>query len=484
MTGSEPSGPAAAPSRPPAAGALGPYSPEQQTALVLTGAGTAGAYHAGVLRALEEAGVKIDIVGAHGVGVIGGLFAAVDGAHRLWDDKGLWRSRSVSKMYGWAPSVRMAAGALALAGVAVAVPILAVALGLLVYPIDLLAKMAGLQRAGGPVAAYLGLVQAAFAPEALPTWLPRIVFLLLSAAAVPAAVVAWRGVRGRRARGRVWWRLVPPPLSAARASALCWTAMWDLVRGATRLRQPPLAELGRRYVELVGENLGQPGFKELLLVVHDVDARRDLVFALVAEPRRRSLVRRSTTRETEERRAEVFDLSGLARDHLADVVAGALALPVASEPGWITFGPDTYWRGETHRLCDRPGSLVRVLHELIDLGAGQIVLASAAPDLLGPHALTPPRLDGRGRVGEYLQSAETAAVREAARLVASAGARLFIIRPAHNPVGPLDFAGAFDDRSDRRSALDELMARGYQDAYEQFIEPVVGASGEGVGGGS
>ena len=38
------------------------YSPQRRTALVLTGTGTAGAYHAGVLRALHEAGVKLDIV--------------------------------------------------------------------------------------------------------------------------------------------------------------------------------------------------------------------------------------------------------------------------------------------------------------------------------------------------------------------------------------------------------------------------------------
>ena len=59
--------------------------------------------------------------------------------------------------------------------------------------------------------------------------------------------------------------------------------------------------------------------------------------------------------------------------------------------------------------------------------------------------------------------------------------RLFTIRPEHNPIGPFDFSGGFDDRSDRRQPLAELMSRGYADAYHQFIEPVVGASGERVG---
>ena len=34
--------------------------------------------------------------------------------------------------------------------------------------------------------------------------------------------------------------------------------------------------------------------------------------------------------------------------------------------------------------------------------------------------------------------------------------------------------------SDRWTDLTELMNRGYEDAYRQFIEPVVGASGEQI----
>ena len=69
-----------------------PYSTRLRTALVLIGTGTAGAYHAGVLRALHEAGVKLDVIAGRGIGAIGALFAAVDGAPRLWDEKGFWRA--------------------------------------------------------------------------------------------------------------------------------------------------------------------------------------------------------------------------------------------------------------------------------------------------------------------------------------------------------------------------------------------------------
>ncbi len=141
--------------------------------------------------------------------------------------------------------------------------------------------------------------------------------------------------------------------------------------------------------------------------------------------------------------------------------------------------PTRYWRGETHRLCDRPAALLRLLAELSEIGVRQAIVVSAAPELKGPHALSRPRADGRGRLGDYLQSTEAAIVRDAVRAIESP--RLFIVRPDHNPVGPFDFVGGYDDRSARRQPLSELMSHGYEDAYHQFIEPVVGASGDRVG---
>ena len=109
------------------------------------------------------------------------------------------------------------------------------------------------------------------------------------------------------------------------------------------------------------------------------------------------------------------------------------------------------------------------------------MLVSAAPESPGPHALARPRLDGRARLGEFVQSSEAAILRDAT--TTTGGVRMFTIRPSHNPIGPFDFAGGFDDRSHRPQGLGELMNRGYEDAYHQFIEPVVGASGERVGKG-
>lgn len=448
------------------------YSPQRRTALVFSGTGADGAYHAGALRALHEAGVKIDLVAGRGVGVIGALFAAVDGGQRLWDEKGFWRSASVPRLYGWRLAPKVAGWALALSVAIVALPIAAVAIGLMVFPIDFLLKILGASGAPGLVSTYLSFAESAFAPTALPTWLPRLVLLVLGTAAVIALVDGLRSA-DRRLRGGAWWRLVRAPFDRDVIVAQCWHALWDLIRGAAPLAEPPAAELARRYTEMLAENIGQPGFRELVMVAHDVDAHRDLVFALVAEGRRRELLRRPTNEAAEARRAEVFDLAGVDRPHLADAVAGALTLPLATDWHHATFNPSGYWRGETHRLMDRPASLVRLIDELIELGIQQILLVAASPLQPGPHALSRARLDPRGRLGELLQSTEAAVVHDAT--TTTAGVKIFTIRPTHNPVGPFDFVGGYDDRSHRRQPLAELIGRGYEDAYHQFIEPVVGA---------
>ena len=86
-----------------------PYSPSRRTALVLTGTGAHGAYHAGVLRALQEAGVKIDLIAGHGVGAGSAALGAIDGAGRLWDPQGIWRSPRVRQLYRWRWPLRLAA---------------------------------------------------------------------------------------------------------------------------------------------------------------------------------------------------------------------------------------------------------------------------------------------------------------------------------------------------------------------------------------
>ena len=420
-----------------------PYSPERRTALLFCGTGAHGAYQAGVLRALQEAGVKVDIVAGHGIGAATAALAAIDGGARLWEADGLWRGPRVAKLYAWKWPLR--------------------ASGWLLLP--LLAAL---------LAPVLFFAVAVPVPRIVPVAATVLTIAILVVFAVHLAMEHTVPVK-RRASGSWWWRVVGAPFDATSARELVADALWGLIRGAAPLARPDRAALGRRYSEVLAESLGQPGFRELMIVTHDLETHRDVVGALLHESYRRDFMARQPGRE---RMAEALDLAGIGREHAVDLVGGALSVPAGVDPHLVTFAADTFWRGETHRLVDRPGAVARLLEELYCAGASQVILVSAVAVATGPHRLVSPRLDLHHRIGEFVASAEAAATRDSLEQAKLRFDGLFLICPAHNAVGPFDFTGAYDQASDRRQTLTELMERGYEDAYRQFIEPVVGASGE------
>jgi patatin-like phospholipase len=459
------------------------YSTRLRTALVITGTGTAGAYHAGVLRALHEAGVRIDLVAGRGIGALGAMFAAVDGGQRLWGSEGLWKHDAIRGAYGWRTPLRIAGWALVAACALMAVPLVLLAIGVIVAALGALlwlVNLTGISTAF--TAAYARSIDALFTPTALPTVIPRlVVFAVLVAIGSLAASLATAMVRTplrRRVRHGGIWRLVGAPLSTVAVIDQASVELWNLIRGAAPIAAPSRAELGRKYVELLAENVGQPGFREVMLLAHDMDARRDVVFALLDETHRARFFARPVLDGS--RQAEAFDLAGVGREHMFDALAASLTIPVATDPHLVRFPAEGPWRGETHRLCDRPGSLERLLEEVAVAGAEQVIVLSAAPPPARPHELSSGRADLRGRAGEQLGAFDAAALRDAMEHSAGRFAGLFLIRPAHNPLGPLDFGGTYDERSDRPYFLAELIDRGYEDAYRQFIDPVIAASGDRI----
>jgi hypothetical protein len=454
------------------------YSPERRTALVLTGTGAHGAYHAGVLRALQEAGVKIDLLAGHGIGAGSAALAALDGAARLWEPAGIWRSPVAARLYGWRWPIRAAAAMGVVLVTILLTPVAVLLVGLLVYLGGFVLEMLQVRAGATMVAVYSEWLQSAFAGPNLPTTVPRAATIALAAMMAVLAVgglIAGRAAGGRRARQGWWWRIVGAPLSAGSARNWFATAIWDLIRGAAPLARPSTAILGRRYSEVLLENLGQPGFRELLLVTTDLDARRDIVAALLADPHRREFM---APRVGRDRRSEVLDLAGVGRDHALDVVAAALTPPRVCDPYPIAFAADSYWRGETHRACDRPGAIHRLLEEVAAAGARQAIVVSAVSTVDAPHHLRAPRLDLRGRFGEWQGVADAVALRDALEATSLHFDAIYVIQPVHNPISPYDVAGAYDEASDRRQDVSELLECAYEDAYRQFIEPVVGASGE------
>ncbi len=456
------------------------YSTRLRTALVLIGTGTAGAYHAGVLRAFREAGVKIDVVAGRGMGAASALFAAVDGDAQLWETAGIWADRVPAGFYRWRPAIVTAVVAAGVALGGLLAPPIVLAGALTIYGLGALLGFMGLQSGGSAAIGYARIIEQAFAPAALPTIIPRIVTvsLIVAASALVAAGIASRVPRrGRRHdRGSILWDAIGAPWNGERVIRRFRLGLWQLMRGAARLREPDSLDLSRRYAELVGENIGQPGFREVVVAVHDLDAKRDLTFALLSEPFRHAFFR--PPGNDPERRAETFDLLGVARDHVVDALSGALTLPVLTDAHFVTFHPEGFWRGETHRLCDRPGATFRLLEDVAAASVEQVIVVAPCTQLAAPHGLTARRADLRARVGDYFGATEAATLSDATDATRHLFRSVFVIRPSHSAIGPFDFTGTYDERSDRQQPLRELLDQGYEDAYRQFIEPVVGASGE------
>jgi hypothetical protein len=459
-----------------------PYSPRLRTAVVLCGAGTAGAYQAGVLKAFSEAGVKVDLLAAHGIGVATALCGAIDGGARLWDPAGPWAGPGVKSAYRWRGPLRVAAIGLAAAGILIVSPLAVILVATLTYLLSLLAGLAGLSNvAVWFVDLYQRTLAVLFNPPFIPTVVPRGLVLAGLVVLGVLAVAAFRAFRHdrtrRRWRGAFWWQLLGSPLDAGEPEKSLVDVLWSLVRGAATAPQPASADIGRRYVELLCENFGQPGFREVVVAVHDLDARRDIVGAVLPPELRAAFGARR--REAGAREAEMLDLSGPARDLLVDLLKGAVRLPVAAAPHVCEFSAESYWRGELHRLCDRPELVPRLIDEIAALGVEQVILVSPAAPAATPHGIRAVPIDLRARVGELLRSIETAALQDGSTLALTRFSGVFLVRPDHNPIGPFDFAGAYDPASDRTRTPAELMKQGYHDAYVQFIEPIV-AAGEKI----
>jgi hypothetical protein len=347
------------------------------------------------------------------------------------------------------------------------------------YPVALALGMLGLSRGTDLARWLLEMAGMLFGRGMLPTWIPRVVLALAAVGVAVLLLGVWADRRRQPRRTAVaptLWSLLGAPVEPAGAVRAATGQLWGILKGGASLRAPDEHDLGRRYTDLLIDNLGHPGFRELLLVAHDLDARRDVVFGLVKEPYRKALF--AATTATAARRAEAHDLAGVAREHVMDALAAALVLPGVCRSRLVRFGPETFWRGETHRMTDRVASLGRVMEEAAAAGAEQAILVSAAPEPPPPHALRPTRADVLGQIGEHLASAESAAVADSLRHLGHRFQGVYLIRPTHNPVRPLDLEGTFDERSDRHHTIEEVMERGYEDAYRQFIEPVLGESGE------
>jgi hypothetical protein len=458
------------------------YSPKRRTALLFTGSGSTGAYHAGVLRALDESGVKIDLVVGSGIGVVAAAFAAVGGGPKLYGRDGFWARARWSSFYRLRPTVRLA---LSLLGVSFAIMALPVLLGLVLGIVSALLLIAD-RVSPGVASRALSLVWVAperlsgpyLAAQALPVF-------ALALLAIAAAAVAYFRDRRRFAEALESFLDAAPGLERLKRS------LWAVARGAALSGGAPSeAELGRRYVALLSENLGEPGFRELVLRAADLDRGDALAFTLLADGR---------SPGAEGPLADAVDLRASGGDALLfDALATGLLCPMAMPLRRVSFPKGGVHAGETHRLTDATFSGGCGIREALAAGAEQLIVVTGVPETVGPLARRRgplARLDGAVRVLERRAAGEVDDAWRVNRMLGALAPRsgrgswedpatgrayaeidLWVIRPERRALGPMELDGASDPSTEVLQTTDDLLELGFRDAYRQFVEPVVGQS--------
>ena len=462
------------------------YSPHLRTAVLLSGNGTGGAYHAGVLRALHEAGVKIDVDERprHR-----GCLRAVRG-HRCRRENMGGRRRLApasansavsdgAPLCNGRPCCRVAAVAV------LAIPLLVLATGLVAYPLSFLVQMIN-------VDAGFRLASAYTRHGALRIRAGRVA----DGYSATGDVVLCQCVCRARGGGACDFDAEPAMWVARRTRTARPSRSRAVVGAASSVRRgAPNRDCGI-FAHRCGSCFAGPQRAKSRRRRTEPSIHR----AVVRKPRAAWFSRadRGDARRRDTRRPRLCrDWRGAA----AGILPARPRRSDRSERRRAQPGISTRWRrrmcragadraalhrvlarellerrGASHLRSDRRGA--RLLDELAAAGVEQVI--RRVPRLGSLGAAPPDEADrlaaiARGRAASPLPRRPSSATRSRSHKKRFKG--LFLIQPLHNPIGPLDFEGTYDERSDRNQSLDELMDRGYEDAYRQFIEPVVGGRG-------
>jgi len=268
--------------------------------------------------------------------------------------------------------------------------------------------------------------------------------------------------------------------------------------------------VGRRYVSLLSENLGQPGFRELIVRTADLETGGPLPFVVLDDAHRAAFAAARTRgpRSRLEGLPGAVDLRAPGYDALAfDAVMTGL-LPAGVVPvRRVAFPKGGLFAGESHRLTESGLCGGSGLAEAIAAGAEQILVVTAAPEEARPPARrrgVRALADGvLGTLERQAVEADLEWVERINRIVDTLGHRtddggrgwqdpvtgrlyrsvaLYVIRPDRRVLAPLDLDGAEDPSTEVRATVADVLDLGYRDAYRLFVEPVVGAVPESAPG--
>ena len=443
----------------PATGAV--FSPRRRTAAILIGEGTGSAYLAGVMKALHDAGVRVDVVLGKGAGALVAALFAIDADSRLGGDDGLLAQVGKRRPWRLQPLYKVTLVCLALSFAAFLSPVLVGLIALAMLPFEALGRLVTESSAAEPAPTWFGYLLEAGEPF----YLRAMVVPLIVLCAFWFVWWAYAFVRERRVPS------LPELYKLGSLSALLESSLWRAARGASSDSRPhDRKELGEAYRRLLSGSWGQRGFRELVFYALDTDSGQEVPFAMLKERFFKKLkAGRAGGREWA--RAEPIDLVKDGDALFFDALMAALSPPglVPSVPMKLPLG--TRNGGEVHRFSS---SL------LASGGAVADAVSAGAEQLLFGAGCTP----GERPSGNPLERVTEAATRNALAVDLAEAANVtdlpvFLIRPDKQR-SPFEITGRAQFGNERLG-LAALMAHGERDAERLFVEPVLGAAHPGGG---
>jgi hypothetical protein len=422
--------------------------------VVLAGEGTGAAYLVGVMKALDAAGVRIDIVLGHGAGALVAAFSALSAEDKIDGENGLLEAVARRRPYRIAPLYRFAAYCLATSLAFFAAPVLLGLLAVVVLPIQALFRGVLPEWAASPnwVSALVSAAEPYYLPAvALP------VIVLFAWFCARSSRVLWR----HRARRPGLSVLFPPPFDLAPLRELLMSRLWQLARGtATEERPRDRRALSEAYVQLLTSGLGQNGFRELVIYALDTDTGEQVPFVALKDRFAKKMSSNSGPG-----RSEPIDLSGEGASVLFDALIAALTPPGLVPEVGIRLPRGTKLGGEVHRFASSLSTGGEALSDAVATGAEQIFYVSSAA--------TGARVSGtlweRISAGALRASLD----RDLLRAASIPEVPVFVVRPDSERLAPFEIDGR-PQLGGGRLLPSSLVDQGARDVERLFVRPVLG----------
>ena len=431
------------------------FSHRRRTAAILIGDGTAVAYMAGVMKALKDAGIRIDIVLGKGAGALVAAFSAIDAEERLEGKNGLLARAVRKRPWRLCLLYKVTAVCLLLCITAFVSPLVMGAIFLLALPFIAVSRL--IMNFPGEGQADLWLEYLFSHGE--PVYLRAVVIPIFVLCVIWLAWWVISFIRDKKAPS------LPELFDLGPLELLLESTIWKAVRGASTNERPRnRTALGVAYQELLSGSLGQHGFKELVFYSLDCDSGREASFALLKQRHFKKFSEHYQTHYGS-RSAEPIDLSSYSGALFFDALLASLSPPgiVPSVSMRLPFG--TPFGGEVHQFSSSLLAGRKMLPDAIAAGAEQVVFVvgcASSESLSGNTFERLVEVSLRNSIADELE--ETASLPELP---------IFIVRPDKQRLSVYEITGR-SQGGNERLGLTALYAHGRRDAATLFVDANLG----------